>query len=490
MFQKLFTAKQIKQIDLETIHEQQISSDALMERAATRLFKQMQKNISPKQKIVVFCGVGNNGGDGLVLARLLYQNNYDVKCVLVPFSKNTSADFNMNLHRLMSLDVPLIIFDNYLKPFSKKHLIIDAVFGTGLSRPASGLAQKAIKLINQSKAKVYSVDMPSGLYADKSNDIKDTIVEANMVYTFQFPKISFFYPENALFVQDFEVVDIGLSKKVIKKMPSKVLLVNSKVKKMLHNRGKFAYKNSFGHALIIGGSYGMTGASMLASKAALRIGAGLVTAYVPQSAYSILQTAIPEVMVLTGKGKKKITKIKLSKSYDAIGLGMGMGTHQKTVKAFAKFLKKQQKPIVIDADALNILAQNRHLLKYIPKNSILTPHLGEFKRLVGAWQNDTEKQEKLQAFAKSHNVIVVLKGAYTLMTDGEFTYINPIANSALATAGSGDVLTGIITGLLAQQYQPMEATLLGVYLHAETAEKYTKKKQPYTMIASDIIDLL
>jgi hydroxyethylthiazole kinase-like uncharacterized protein yjeF len=490
MFQKLFTAKQIKQIDLESIKKQQITSDALMERAATRLFEKMQKEISDKQKIVVFCGVGNNGGDGLVLARLFYQNNYDVKCIIVPFSNNTSADFDTNLHRLMALDVPVNIFDENLKPFSKKYLIVDAVFGTGLSRQASGLAQKAIAIINRSRAKVVSVDMPSGLYADKSNNIIDTVVHASMVYTFQFPKISFFYPENALFIQDYEVIDIGLSKSVIKKMPTNTFLLNSKVKNILHKRSKFAYKNSFGHALIVGGSYGMTGATVLATKAAMRIGAGLVTAYVPQSAYGILQTAIPEAMVLTDKNRKKITKIKQIKLYDAIGIGMGMGTHPKTVKAFERFLKKQQKPILIDADALNILAKNKHLFKYIPKNSILTPHVGEFKSLVGTWKNESEKWQKLQNLARKHKLIVVLKGAYTHISDGAFYYINSIANSALATAGSGDVLSGVITGLLAQNYQPMEAALLGVYLHAETAEKYTKQKQAYTMIATDIIENL
>jgi len=242
--------------------------------------------------------------------------------------------------------------------------------------------------------------------------------------------------------------------------------------------------------LLVGGSYGMTGAMILSSRAALRIGAGLVSSFVPKSAYRIIQTAVPEAMTLTDKHAKRLTKINPKKQFDAIGIGQGMGMHKDTVKAFAKFIKKIKKPMIIDADALNILAKHKKLLADIPKNSILTPHIGEFKRLAGTWQNEDEKWQKLLAFAKQNKVVVVLKGAYTLISDGDFIYINPVANSALATAGSGDVLTGIMTGLSAQGYQAMEVALLGVYLHSKTAEKYIKKKQAYTMLASDIIEML
>ena len=490
MFHKIFTAEQIKQIDLQSIQLQKITSEELMERAATQLFKKMVKRINPQTEIFIFCGVGNNGGDGLVLARLFHQHNYEVNCLIVPFSNKTSPDFDVNLHRLMSLDIEVTIFDNNIKKIPRKAVIIDAIFGTGLTRPATGIAQKATALMNKSKAEVLSVDMPSGLYVDFSNSSTDTVVESDMVYTFQSAKKSFFYVGNASKVKDFTVVNIGLSKSVMKQMPTNILYVTNQVTKMLKKRDKFAYKNTFGHALLVGGSYGMTGAMILSSRAALRIGAGLVSSFVPKSAYRIIQTAVPEAMTLTDKHAKRLTKINPEKQFDAIGIGQGMGTHKDTVKAFAKFLKKIKKPMIIDADALNILAKHKKLLADIPKNSILTPHIGEFKRLAGTWQNEDEKWQKLLAFAKQNKVIVVLKGAYTLISDGEFIYINPVANSALATAGSGDVLTGIMTGLLAQGYQAMEVALLGVYLHSKTAEKYIKKKQAYTMLASDIIEML
>ncbi len=491
MFQKLFTATQIKEIDLQSIQKQNIKSEDLMERAATRLFYQIEKRIGQQQEVFLFCGTGNNGGDGLVLTRLLAQQDYHTTCIIVPFSKNTSHDFDVNLHKLMQTNAEIQIFDDEkMSKLPKNSIIIDAIFGTGLSRPAKGVAQQAIGFINASNSFVISVDVPSGLYADKSNNAMDTIVKSDLVYSFEFPKLSFFFPENHDYVKEFKIIKIGLSPSVIKKMPTTYFLVTDKVRKIIIKRDAFAYKNSFGHALLIGGSYGMMGAMLLSTKAALRMGAGLVTAYVPQKGYNILQTANPEVMVLTDPHKKHLTEIEIQKDFDAIGIGMGMGTNAKTAKTFLSFLKQQDKPMVVDADALNILSKHKKYLKYLPKQSILTPHIGEFRRLVGTWQNDTEKLEKLLAFAKTYQVIVILKGAYTTLCDGEFLYINPIANPALATAGSGDVLSGMITGLLAQSYHALEAALLAVYLHAKTADKFVIKHHDFAMIASDIIEEL
>ena len=268
-------------------------------------------------------------------------------------------------------------------------------------------------------------------------------------------------------------------------------MLTSNVKNILKKRNKVSYKNNFGHALIVGGSYGMMGAPVLASKAALRIGAGLVTNFIPRCGYSISQTYAPEVMTLTDNSKKRISHIKVPEKITAVGLGIGIGTKPKTQKALEDFLKKHNnKPLLLDADALNILSMHPEWLKLLPENTVLTPHAGEFKRLVGDWQNDTEKWQKLEEFSAKYKVITVLKGAYTTISDGAYFYINPVANPALATAGSGDVLSGIITGLLAQGYQPLEAALLGVYIHGQIAEKYVKKYRDYSMIASDITGLL
>jgi len=492
MFTKLFTAQQIKEIDRQTMIRQNISSEALMERAAKRLYLPLLYEMNKHISVYIFCGKGNNGGDALVLARLLHKNNYPFRCYSVEFTPKSSPDYAVNYQKLQDLGVEVfpVRDEKDLPEIPEKVLILDGIFGTGLSRSASGIAQAVIEHINQSAHKVISIDVPSGLYVDKSNEPKDSIIQADKVLTFQFPKISFFYPENARYVKDFEVVDIGLEQSVIKAMPARHFLLTGKVLRMIKKRSKFAYKNVFGHALIVGGSYGMTGAPVLSSKAALRIGAGLVTNLLPECGYTISQTAVPEVMTLTAGKKKHIDRIEVPAKINAVGIGMGLGQHPDTQKALKNFLKSYQKPLLLDADALNILAKHKNWWKYLPDNSVLTPHEGEFKRLVGEWKNDTEKWEKLKQFADDISSVVVLKGAYTVISDGKYFYINPVANPALATAGSGDVLSGMITGLLAQGYQSLEAALLSVYIHSQTAEKFVKEYPEYAMIATDIIEEL
>jgi len=490
MLQKLFTAKQIQEIDKQTIIKQQITSDALMERAATALYHALRNDIKDKKRLIIFCGKGNNGGDALVLARLL-QPDYDVKCVIVPFSPKASPDFELNYKRLQALPVDISEFDPKNLPVTNKEdVLVDGIFGTGLSRPVEGISKQAIDFINHSRAKVLSIDMPSGLNADKSNNPDDTIVKADKVYSFQFPKISFFFPENAGFVPDFEVVDIGLEQSVIDTLSTNYYLITGEIKEIIKQRHKFSYKNQFGHALIVGGSYGMFGAPVLASKAALRIGAGLVSNFLPREAYNISQIYVPEVMTHTDTHKQYLSKIKTPKNINAIGLGMGMSTKPIAKKALHRFLKTNNKALLLDADALNILAEQPDWLNLLPENTILTPHPGEFNRLVGGWQNDTEKLEKLKNLSQKYKLIVILKGAYTIISDGDNFYVSPFANPALATAGSGDVLSGIITGLLAQSYQALGAAMLGVYLHAQAAEIYTQNYSDFSMIASDIIDNL
>ncbi len=488
MFQKLFKANQIKQIDQQTILRQNISSWELMERAATRLFEHIFPHLNATQEIYIFCGQGNNGGDALVLARLFLAKAIKVKCYEVSLGANEAPDFALNKEKFRQLNGQIEFFNTEIIPEIKSNdLIIDGIFGTGLSRPANGMSKKAIEFINNSGARVISIDLPSGLYADKSNHQDDAIVKADVIYTFQFPKISFFYPENALYVPQYKVVDIGLDTDVIDNLPTNYYLLTEHIKDIIKQRPVQAHKNTFGHALLAGGSYGMYGSVILASKAALRIGAGLVTNLIPQNAYSISQTYVPEVMTLADQPSEYLTKIKIPDKINAVGIGMGMGQHPETQKALKKFLKKWDKALLLDADALNILSLHPQWLKYLPNQSIITPHPGEFQRLAGSWNNDTNKLEKLKNLANKFKLIAILKGAYTTISDGKNFYINPIANPALATAGSGDVLSGIITGLLAQNYSPLKAALLGVYLHGVTAESYTKKYNSYSMIASDII---
>ncbi len=491
MFQKLFTAKQIKEIDNQTIIKQKIRSDELMERAATALYQHIIPRLDKEKINHIFCGKGNNGGDALVLARLLYLNDYKVKCHVVPFSPNASPDFKLNAEKLKHFNFILEKFNPANPPvISNEDTIIDGIFGTGLSRPVSGIAMEAIKYINRQTARVYSIDIPSGLYADKSNAPGDAIIQADLTFSFQFPKISFFFPENAVYVPDFEIIDIGLEQNIIDEMPTNYFLLTNQILNLLHQGSKFSYKNNFGHVLIVGGQKGMIGAPVLASKAALRIGAGLVTNFLPKTGYAISQTAIPEVMTLTGRKKNHLSEIYVPEKINAVAIGMGMGTKPVTQKAFIDFLQHYSKPVILDADAINILAQNPETLTLVPPNSILTPHPGEFKRLVGSWGNDSEKWHKQKTLAAQHQLIVILKGAYTTITDGNNFYINPIANNALATAGSGDVLSGIIAGLFARRLSPLMAALAGVYIHGKTAESYTRKYAAYSMTASDIINEL
>ncbi len=488
---KLLKAEQIKKWDTQTMIIQNITSEALMERAANKIYKKLIKNekkLLEKYSTFIFCGVGNNGGDGLVLARLLHQSGYDVSCVIVPFSRNTSSDFDKNLHKIMEMDIPVKTFTDKTH-IPKNTLIIDAIFGTGLSRPASGIAELAIETINHSKAKkIISIDIPSGLFVDKENDKNDKIIKSDIVYTIELPKLSFFFPSNIKYVPEYKIVKIGLDKSFLKNLQTDKFVYKINVKKTL-SRPDDAYKNIFGHALIIAGSYGMVGAGILASKATLRIGAGLVTAFMPECAYIPVQSAVPEVMIVTDKNKKYITKIKLKNDYDAIGIGPGLGKNPKTQKTVLNFIKNYEKPMLIDADTLNILAENRKYLSKIPENSILTPHLGEFKRLIGKpWKNDNEKIKLAKSFASKYKTILVLKGAYSIVTDGKNVYINPFANSALATAGSGDVLSGIITGLLAQGFSPLKAALSGVQIHTKASQLFDDDiYNKSSMIASDTI---
>lgn len=247
------------------------------------------------------------------------------------------------------------------------------------------------------------------------------------------------------------------------------------------------HKGTQGHALLIGGSYGKIGAVCLASKAALKTGCGLVTAFLPKCGYTILQTAIPEVMVITDAQENYLSKIDFVIKPQAIGIGPGIGQEPATQNALHDFLKSNTKPLVVDADAINILAKNPSWMHLLPTKTILTPHQKELERLIGAWENEVQKMQMVVDFSVAHEVIIVLKGAPTRIVDGEIIYENTTGNAALATAGSGDVLTGMITSLLAQSYEPIDAAILGVYLHGKTADIALPETGQQSFIASDII---
>ena len=491
---KILSTDQIYQTDATTIKNKPISSIDLTEFAAGQCFNRIKDLVKDKNKIIhIFCGVGNNGGDGLVIARKMTEANYSVKTYIVNFSKNRSDDFKVNHKRFYQLGghpkelKNIVDFPN----IDAKDVVIDAVFGVGIKRPPKGFVKKFIQNINGSHCLVISVDFPSGMYAESSVSDKGAVIRADYTMTFQNPKLAFFLPENKDYCKHWEVIKIGLDQKFIDGLQTKFETVDSDLIETIYRpREKFSHKGSFGHSLLIGGSYGKIGAVVLASRSALKIGSGLVTAYIPKCGYQVVQTSNPEVMVEVDD-ENYLQYFNFKTHPSVIGIGIGLGTHSKTKDGFAKFLKHNKIPLVIDADALNILALHKELLGLIPENSVLTPHPKEFERLVGKWNNDYEKLDLLREFSVNINCIVILKGAYTAIAYQDKIFFNTTGNPALATAGSGDVLTGIITGLIAQHYLPLSASILGVYLHGKSADLAIAKNETMeTFIASSGIEFL
>ena len=490
---KLFTAKQIYSADKFTTEKQQIGTEELMERAAIQIFNWMHLRMQGAPvKIHLFCGIGNNGGDGIALARHLQEHGYNIAVNVVNYSEKRSKDFLINLDRLKDRKIWPNFMDSDCEfpEIGRDDIIVDAIFGIGLNRPPADWVVKLIGHLHASQAFILSVDIPSGLYADRVPEHKEAVVKANYVLSFQTPKLIFFLPETGVFVDQWEVLDIGLDAEFLMKEETDYELIGkNEVLPMYIPRKKFSHKGTYGHALIIGGSYGKVGAMQLASRATLVIGSGLVTAYIPQCGYESLQTALPEAMVITDE-EQSISKISFDISPSVIGIGVGMGTAQKTVDAFTEFLKINQLPLVIDADALNILASKKSLLKLLPPKTVLTPHPKELERLIGAWKDDFDKLEKAKLFSEKYNCILVVKGAHTITVFNKKGYVNTTGNPGMATAGSGDVLTGVIAGLIAQGYDPLHAAIFGVYLHGKSGDLAIETKSYQALIASDIIDNL
>lgn len=490
---KVLTAEQIYQADKATIKSQGVTALDLMERAGTTCFNWIHSRLQGNPvKVLVFCGIGNNGGDGLVIARHLHQHGYNVECYVVNFNKKRTEGFLYNFDKLKEVGVwPKIINSTDDFPeYTANDIVVDAILGIGLSRKIEGFTVDLINYINKIKAYSLAIDIPSGLFTGKSVSKDDTVLEASHTLTFQRPKITFFLPENEQYIYTWESINIGLDEQYIASMDVQYFMMQkTDVLKLYKPRDKFSHKGTFGHSLIIGGSFGKIGAVTLASHGALKSGSGKVTAYVPKCGYQILQIAIPEVMVEVD-AENELQYFNYKSNPTVIGVGCGIGTSEKTAIGFQKFLESNKLPLVIDADALNVLSENKKLLKLLPKNTILTPHPKEFEGLVGTWKNDFDKLEKLKEFSSTYKVIVVLKGANTIITNTDKLYFNTTGNPALATAGTGDVLLGIITGLLAQNYKPLDAAKLGVYLHGKTANIAINDMSVENFTASNVLDYL
>ncbi|MBN8825218.1 MULTISPECIES: NAD(P)H-hydrate dehydratase [unclassified Spirosoma] len=501
---KILNVNQIRELDQSTIEHEPIAPINLMERASLAFVDWFARQFPNTTPTKLFCGLGNNGGDGLAIARLLLERNYPIEVYVVRYAPRESDDF-MHNHRRLKLLVETIHYVEHtqdIPALRHNEVLIDAILGSGLSRPTEGIVKSVIESINRSPATVVSVDIASGLFADQPNEATDTIIEPDYTITFQLPKLAFMLPANGKFVGDWHIVDIRLRKRYIDLAPTPYYFTQPQdARLLLRKRERYSNKGSFGHALLIAGSYGKIGAAVLAAKACLRSGVGLLTVQIPRCGYDVLQTAVPEAMcrpdgganVLTGTLDRGISEIGslTPADYATVGVGPGIGKAPETLDMLKGLLRSIKKPMVLDADALNLIAENRELLKHIPKNSILTPHPKEFERLTKKWENDYEKLDILRDFAKQHRVVVVLKGAFSAIATPEGDiHFNSTGNPGLSTGGTGDVLTGVLTALLAQNYDSVEAAVLGVFAHGLAGDRVARQRGPIGMTASDVIDAL
>ena len=496
---KILNAAQIREADEYTIANEPVKSIDLMERAALACTIEIISMYDDKRvEFFIFCGTGNNGGDGLAIARLLYDKGYNTKVFILDFSSNSSDNFLINKDRLKQYGVNIINFsERELFPvISSNVVIIDAIFGTGLNRPVGEKYATIIHCINKKAEEgvpVISIDLPSGLFdEDNSSNILQNIIRATYTLTFQAPKLAFMFPENEVFTGEWKVLDISLDKNYISRIPTNWFFTDPEIAVSLYKRrNKFSHKGTFGHSLIVAGSYGKMGAAILAAKACLRSGTGLLTTHVPKEGYQILQTTVPESMVSIDRDEKIITTAIKYEKYAAIGIGPGLGTEKETQQVIKMLIQNAISPILIDADGINILSENKTWLSFLPPNTILTPHLKEFERLVGKTSNSYERLSVLRKFSEKYNVIVILKGAHTAIAlPNNSVYFNSTGNPGMATGGTGDVLSGVITGLLSQGYNPADAALFGVFLHGLAGDLASGYLSEDAMIASDIIEYL
>ena len=496
---KIFSAAQIKQWDAFTIENEPIVSIELMERAATACFNWIIGKNLGSFHFHIFCGKGNNGGDGLAIARMLIEHKCLVTVYILEFGNIGSNDFQINLAKLheCTTDIHFIQSADFFPSIDKTDIIIDALYGIGLNKPLEGISAAIVNHINNSGATKISIDLPSGLFADKSSK-GNTIIQASHTLSFQNYKLTFLLPENVDYCGEVHLLHIGLHPSFEENEKADFELIDEATIKMIYKpRQKFAHKGSYGYAALFCGSKGMMGAAVLSSLACLRSGVGKLTAHIPQCGYDILQTAVPEAMAFIA-GEEYILSAEGINKYQAVGIGPGIAIHPSHKKLLAEIFETVKAPIVIDADALNIIAENKELLSLIPPQSIITPHPKEFEKLFGKTENaclpdrqDFERLALAQKKSKELNIYIILKGHYSFIsTPDDRCYFNSTGNAGMATAGSGDVLTGIITGLLAQGYSPLESCLFGVYLHGLAGDFAAAQFSQEAMIAGDIINCL
>lgn len=491
---KILSNSQIREADAYTIAHEPIASIDLMERAANSCSEWITKHYSHNAVFYIFCGTGNNGGDGIAIAHILNSTKYNnLKVFIIRHSDKISQDFSTNLSKLAkskNIDITDISEIAQLPPIPKNSVIIDALLGSGLSKPLTGFLADVVEHINKSESTIISIDIPTGLFAEDNSANTGKVICADYTLTFELPKLAFLFAENAPFVGEWEVLPIGLSKEFIAQSATDYHYITKEViLSLLKKRDKFSHKGIYGHALIIAGSKGKMGAAVMATKSALRSGAGLVTSRIPNCGYAVLQSSVPEAMCEIDENETHISGRINTGTYNAVAIGPGIGTELETVRSLKILIQECTVNTVFDADALNIISENKTWLPFIRGGSILTPHPKEFERLFGKSYNSFERLKLQRDMAIKYGFYIIMKGAHTSIAfpDGR-VYFNSTGNSGMATGGSGDVLTGIICGLLAQGYKPYEASVIGVYLHGIAGDIAAEIMSEQGMTAMDIIE--
>jgi len=503
---EIFSAEQIRAWDEYTMQHEPIASIDLMERAAASCLSWLEKNGYLGRSFAIYCGKGNNGGDGLALARMLSASDCAVTVYILEFGHIGTDDFQTNLGLLhqSSVEVRFVQGEEHFHPIAPGDVLIDALLGSGLNRKLEGVTAQLVEHLNRSGNEIISIDIPSGLFVSRSSK-GNTIVRAAHTLSFQVYKPAFLMPENEAWVGEVHILDIGLHPGFLQRINSDAeMLDRDIIGAIFKPRKSFAHKGNFGHDLLITGSYGKIGAAVLSGRACLKTGAGLVTILIPRCGYTILQSTLPEAMILTDPDERIHTALPADSvsadpagkataldKYSVVGVGPGLGTDQRTVAFLRELLQAYRKPMVVDADALNILSAHPDLMARLPPYSILTPHPKEFERLFGPSKDDYARLEKAREMARTHQCIIVLKGHYTYIAmPGGKSYFNSTGNAGMAKGGSGDVLTGILTALLGQAYSPGEAALLGVYLHGLAGDLAASADSQESMLPTDLTDQL
>ena len=491
---KFFNTPLIKAFDAYTIENEPVASIDLMERAARALTAAILERYAGRE-FVVFAGPGNNGGDGLAVARMLNDAGCRVCVWLINPKGKLSPDCAVNLERLQVTGVPIIqVADAFTMPaIDTDAVIIDALFGSGLDRPVvSGIFADVIRGIDATPNDVVAIDMPSGLLGGENEPALQLIVLATLTLTLQFPKLSQLFAENEMFVGELQILDIGLSQRAIDETPSPFFFTcKDDVLPLMKPRAKHAHKGTFGRALLVAGSKGMAGASVLAARAALRSGVGLLTVHVPSCNNPIVQVAVPEAMTSIDSCECCFSDAVDAEHYNAVAVGPGLGQSKESEAALLALIDNCKAPMVLDADALNILARNPKYMQRLPHGSVITPHVGEFARLFGATDSSYVRLQAAQAYAMTFGVTIVLKGAHTVVVTQLGTmHFNSTGNPGMATGGCGDVLTGCVLSLLAQGYAAPDAARLAVYVHGFAGDLAAKEKGHTALVAGDIVDCL